>query len=580
MEKLDALKQWKAARFGLMVHFGLYTLPGGIWKGEEMDYVGDWIQSRFKIPCNQYQKLTQEFNPTGFDAEEWVSYAKKAGMKYLVVTAKHHDGFALYDSKVDDFNCVKASPFKRDLIGELAEACRKANFHFGVYYSQTLDWHEPNAGGTNAFGLNYGMSWFNNWDFPTEGRNFEAYFTKKCLPQIEELLTNYGPLFELWFDTPLDMPEKYSRLIRETVRRLQPNCLINSRLGGDYDYEITGDNMIPATRSNKPAEAPATLNHTWGFKKNDHDWKDSQEVIRTLSKLASLDVNYLMNVGPDSTGRFPQASQEILSEVGDWLALNGDAIFGTQPSPFEARVTWAEVTQLAKKLFFITPKGDAESITLNGLQDVPKLARILGGPTVPFESHGDALKILLPKRKAQVTFILEFSEAPKVRAGLYPQNDKLVLEAPYGKWNRIQNTDQPNQQLDADGNPVKVSGPILKRGQTFGWTSPESTMTWDAYLPEGGQWQVLVETGVAWHGQTWQEGIEVKVLSGDQICQSVLQADLRDKSPSAKEYAHITSKVGTMSLAAGEHTLTLNAITLPKASTGLHLIRLVLKKVS
>jgi alpha-L-fucosidase len=318
---MDSKKWFKEeAKFGLMIHFGLYSLLAGEWKSQRMPCIAEWIQSYFRIPNEEYEKLTKIFNPIYFDAEEWARLAKDAGMNYVVITSKHHDGFCLFDSAYDDYNTVKATPFGRDIIAEMAEACKKYGLKLGLYYSQDLDWHEPNGGGYNPSYLNVeGMHWTNNWDFPNDNeKNYEQYFRAKVIPQVTELLTNYGDICLMWFDTPRRISAEQSRELFDLVKSLQPNCLINSRIGnGMGDYRSMRDNEIPDEyMENDLVESPTTLNHTWGFKYYDNDWKDANKVLQLKEHLNSRGVNYLLNVGPDHLGRIPAPAADILKEVG------------------------------------------------------------------------------------------------------------------------------------------------------------------------------------------------------------------------------------------------------------------------
>lgn len=331
MATLQENKKWfKEAKFGMMIHWGLYSLLAGEYRGQRMgDMIGEWAQSYFRIPCKEYEKLADAFNPIYFDAEEWVRLAKDAGMNYMVVTSKHHDGFCMFKSEVDSYNVVDATPFGRDVIGELADACRKHGMKFGLYYSQELDWHEPNGGGYLPRHLNVcDTHWTNNWDFPNDTeKNFEECFRKKTLPQVRELLTKYGEICLIWFDTPQRITPEQSRELYDLVKSLQPNCLINSRIGnGLGDYTSMGDNEIPDEYMvDVLVESPTTLNHTWGFKYYDDDWKDAEKVLRIKKHLNERGVNYLLNVGPDPLGRIPVPAMEILREVGQKSqnALNG-----------------------------------------------------------------------------------------------------------------------------------------------------------------------------------------------------------------------------------------------------------------
>ena len=321
MERYDAPKWFKnEAKFGLMIHWGLYSLLAGEYRGERIPWIGEWIQAHFRIPKDEYEQLAKAFNPIYFDAEEWVKIAKDAGMNYMVVTSKHHDGFALFKSECDPYNVVDATPFGRDIIGELAAACKKHDLKLGLYYSQEIDWHEPNGGGFNPPRLNlYDTPWTNNWDFPNDDEKiYEQCFRSKILPQVREILTKYGDLCLIWFDTPITIKPEYSKELYDLVKELQPNCLVNSRIGnGLGDYRSMGDNEIPDNyMSDLLVECPATLNDTWGFKYFDDNWKDADTVLKIKKHLNDRGVNYLLNVGPDHLGRFPKPAIDILREVG------------------------------------------------------------------------------------------------------------------------------------------------------------------------------------------------------------------------------------------------------------------------
>jgi alpha-L-fucosidase len=278
--------------------------------------------NRAKIPVREYEQLASQFNPVKFDADDWVQLAQDAGMKYVVITSKHHDGFALFDSKVSRFDAVDATPFKRDALKELAAACARAGMPLGFYYSQAQDWHEPNGAG-------------NTWDFgPDEKKDFDRYLRDKAEPQVRELLTGYGPVALVWFDTPRLMTPERARRFTDLVRSLQPDTLIDGRLGAAGDYVSTGDNVIPSRVGDEAWETPATINHTWGYRKDDHDWKSPGVVVFKLVDIVSKGGNYLLNVGPTAEGVIPQPSQDVLRVVGGWLKKNGEAVYGAGPTPF------------------------------------------------------------------------------------------------------------------------------------------------------------------------------------------------------------------------------------------------------
>lgn len=330
--RLTAAKRWFVeAQYGLMVHWGLYSLLGGEWKGRVMQkpyHISEWAQQYFRIPNAEYAQLAKAFNPVCFNADEWVQIARDAGMKYVVVTSKHHDGFAMFRSRVSQFNIVDATPFKRDPIEELAEACRKYGLKLGLYYSQDLDWHEKDGGG-EKMGKTWGGGhayWTNNWDFPRpEEKDFSRYFEGKAKPQVEEILTQYGDLCLIWFDIGSTLTEDQSLDLYSMVRRLQPGCLVNSRIGGGShngingrivcDYTSSGDNEIPRTLEDRMGmlyESCATTNDSWGYKPSDQNWKSPDQIRKTREHLKALGANYLLNVGPDGLGRIPAKAVNIL----------------------------------------------------------------------------------------------------------------------------------------------------------------------------------------------------------------------------------------------------------------------------
>ena len=326
---------FRNAKYGMMAHFGLYSLLGGEWKGKTQKHrYAEWIQSRYAIPVSEYGKLASAFNPVFFNADEWVQFARDCGMTYVVITSKHHEGFALFHSKADSFNSVDATPCKRDLIAELADACRNHGMRLGLYYSQDLDWHEKDGGGYLSRGVGCdGVSWDNSWDWPEiKDKNFSRCFEKKICPQVEELMTQYGDISLMWFDVPMTINKQQSAVLADLVKKHQPGCLVNSRIGnGIYDYVSLGDNEIPDRPINeirksandndicgfKPSsyglyESACTLNDTWGFSFSDHNWKSADTIRSNRERLNAFGVNYLINVGPDGLGRIPGPSQDIL----------------------------------------------------------------------------------------------------------------------------------------------------------------------------------------------------------------------------------------------------------------------------
>ncbi len=316
----DTKQKWfKEAKYGLFIHFGLYSILEGEYKGKITPTIAEWIMNTLDIPVEEYEKLAKEFNPVNFDPKDYVAKAKKWGMKYICITSKHHDGFALYQSKSCAYNIVDSSPYAKDIIKGLADECKKQGLIFCVYYSQAQDWHHPD--GYMA-------------DKDNSKKNFRRYLDEKCIPQIRELLTEYGDIGMIWFDTPLDMTGEESKELFDLVKSLQPNCIVSGRIGNNLgEYMTTGDNFIPTLPYPGDWEVPATLNDTWGFKRSDGNWKNPEHVLKLLIKIVSRGGNYLLNVGPDKFGVIPSESIDILDRIGEFLEKNGDSIYGTKAVP-------------------------------------------------------------------------------------------------------------------------------------------------------------------------------------------------------------------------------------------------------
>jgi len=335
------LKWWREARFGMFIHWGVYSVPAGVWDGTNVPRSGaEWIMNRGKIPMADYEKLPAQFDPEKFNAAEWVAIAKDAGMKYIVITAKHHDGFAMFHSRASGFNIYDATPFKRDPLAELAKACAKAHIKLGFYYSQAQDWNHP--GGAAAGG---------HWD-PHQDGDMDQFIDNVDIPQIKELFSNYGKVAVIWWDTPIGMtPERAEKLL--PLLKLQPGIISNNRLDarkitGDY---ATPENKIPTNSLPSDWETCMTMNHTWGYRAADHEWKSAETLVRNLVDIASKNGNFLLNVGPTSEGLIPGPSIERLKAIGAWMKVNGESIYGTTLSPLKAQPAWGRVTRKGRTLY-------------------------------------------------------------------------------------------------------------------------------------------------------------------------------------------------------------------------------------
>lgn len=358
------MKWWREARFGMFIHWGVYAQWGGVYKGHQQARGGaEWIMNRSKIPVAEYKERAKSFNPTNYDPDAWVRMAKDAGMKYIVITAKHHDGFALFNSKASDWDITDATAYGKDLLKPLAEACKKHGVKLGFYYSQAQDW--GNAGGSVARKV-MAEGWPNpdsaridaytkdhkgHWDPVQETKPFDQYINDVAVPQVRELLTNYGEIAVLWWDTPTNMTDD-AALKLQALLKLQPGIITNDRLKRP---NFPGDTKTPEQKipnlselDGKDWETCMTMNGSWGYKSWDNNWKSTETLVRNLVDIASKGGNYLLNIGPKEDGTFPQESIDRLKAIGQWMKVNGEAIYASKASPL-APVSWGRITRKETK---------------------------------------------------------------------------------------------------------------------------------------------------------------------------------------------------------------------------------------
>lgn len=343
-EKQQTLRWFKEARFGMFIHWGLYSQAGGIWNDtriEKSPYPGprvaEWLMSTFRISRAEYQQLASTFNPNKSFAENFAKLAKDAGMKYVVITSKHHDGFALYDSAVSEYDIVDSTPYQGDLIKELYDACLSQGLEFGVYYSHGNDWQDGTDGNyanvkehNDRLGIYTHAQGKNLWD--PSNNTHEEYLNSKAYPQIKELLTLLPKLRLIWFDGNGLITEKQAFDFYKLAYDINPNVLVSRRVGYQFgDYLDAGDNVIPSAseKINKQWETVGTTNNSWGFKSYDDDWKSTKELLYYFIDIISKGGNYLLNIGPDGKGNIPEESAQHLTEMGQWVLTNSQAIFGT-----------------------------------------------------------------------------------------------------------------------------------------------------------------------------------------------------------------------------------------------------------
>jgi alpha-L-fucosidase len=415
----ERMAWWRQARFGMFIHWGLYAVPAGEWKGETNH--AEWILTTAQIPVKEYEKFALQFNPVKFDAKQWVKMAKDAGMKYIVITSKHHDGFSLFDSKHTDYDIVDATPFKRDILKELSDECRKQGIKMCWYHS-IMDWHHPDYLPRRG------------WEKRSaQGADYNRYI-EYMKGQVKELVTNYGDIGVLWFDGEWESTWDHEKGadFYKYVRSLQPSIIINNRVGkgragmaGTFDPETssgdfgTPEQEIPATGLGYDWETCMTMNDHWGYNKNDHNWKSKEDLIRKLVDIASKGGNFLLNVGPTAEGLFPEPSIERLAAMGKWMKLNSESIYGTSASLFE-KLDWGRSTTKPGKIYLhVFDWPEDGKLRVPGLVSKAESAYLLADADkiLNVEYMNGYAVISMPKNAPDPIVsvaVLEFKEEPEV----------------------------------------------------------------------------------------------------------------------------------------------------------------------
>ncbi|MDW5290773.1 alpha-L-fucosidase [Formosa sp. PL04] len=401
----DRMEWWRDAKFGMFIHWGAYSIIGGERGSKIAGGGAEWAMDKLDYTIEDYEKYPEMFDPQLFDADAWVTMAKNAGMKYIVLTSKHHEGFALWDSKVSDYDVMDTAPFKRDIVKEMAEACEKQGIKFCLYYS-IVDWHHPQAQG-NLY-PNYNISQHD--DPSVVNPEFPEYYENYMKPQVGELLNNYGDIGVVWFDGDWisDYTTEMGKDLYSYIREIQPNTIVNNRVDkgrtgmdgmNNQPGEFAGDfgtpeQEIPDTGIDTDWEACMTMNGTWGYKPSDVNWKSSTDLIEKLVDIVSKGGNFLLNIGPDGFGRFPAESIRRLDAMGQWTKKNGEAIYGASASPYE-KPKWGRYTQKDGVLYAIVFEWPKDG-TLKLNKDIKvKKATLLIDPTKELKTLGTSRELLI-----------------------------------------------------------------------------------------------------------------------------------------------------------------------------------------
>jgi alpha-L-fucosidase len=488
---------WREARFGMFIHWGVYAVPAGTYEGKQISGIGEWIMRRAEIPVDTYRGYAQEFNPVQYDPDAWVRLAKEAGMKYIVITSKHHDGFALFDSRVTDWDVVDATPYGKDLLRPLVEACKKHGLKIGFYYSQAQDWVHP--GGAKSR-----IEEGEGWDEKHKG-DFDKYLETIAYPQVKEILSGYD-IDVLWWDTPVWMnTERAEKLI--PLLSLRPGIVHNNRLGGGFPGDTdTPEQRIPATGiPGRDWETCMTMNGTWGFKSYDHNWKSTQQLIRNLIDIASKGGNYLLNVGPTKEGLIPEPSIERLKEIGQWMKVNGESIYATTASPF-TQLPWGRCTKKvhedgATLYLHVFDWPDEGKLMIPGLRNRVTSAHMLaGGQALEVTPGAEGVVVALPETAPDpvaTVVVLEVEGPLDIAKNLIkPEADGSIV--------------LPALRANLHGREVKLED---KYGRpTIGyWTDSHASVTWDVEVEQPGRYEVVAEVAAP------EESKATILVAGEQL---------------------------------------------------------------
>lgn len=575
----EDIRWFDMARFGLFIHWGPYSATKGFYKGKETRGIVEWIQSREKIPAEDYKNFAKQLSAERFDAEAIVEMAKQAGMKYLVFTTKHHDGFSMFNTAYDAFSFPALCAPDRDPAGELVAAARKAGLVPCLYYSHSMDFHEENAMG-------------NTWDFnvPEGQRDFKSYFNGKCKAQLKELLTQYGEIGLIWFDVPRGMTADYVAELRAFVKSIQPHCLVNGRIGGgkdDWDYVCMGDNEAPNGKLTFCGETAATLNNSWGYKLLDHHYKSPKEVIELLCRLTSKGANLLLNVGPLPDGSIAPKAKHIFKKLAEWMQVNGEAVYGTSPSPYGTDFSFGYMSQKGRDLFvFVTVQ--QPYICLYGIESAVLTAQTMSGQPLSFRQEGDSLTVDLRNIRFDdsVTVLrLSLSERMKEKQALTQQEPNFMLLPGY--LCRITDSGAPvsyDNVLDRVLGEFRDMTPCMNvniNGIIENWFSEQSYIEWNVSVKNPGRYQAVLYTITAKY-QPWCGGHKVALACGDNRLCAVLHEDVIPTGVNRRYFAETGSILGDLNFEqAATYKLKLEAETINKHDmAGLSVTQLVLRKMN
>ena len=539
---------WKEARFGMFIHWGVYSQPGGEWKGKPVGGYAEHLMRKCKIPRAEYLRdVAGTFNPVDYDPAEWVAMAKAAGMGYLIITSKHHDGFAMYDSAVSDFDIVDATPYGKDILMQLKNECVKQGIHFGVYYSHAFDWEHPDAPGNDwdyqnpggDLGLFGGVRWYD--EHPELLKRMQKYVDGKSIPQVRELIRRYQPSL-IWFDTPSKLPGSETLRVLKAVREESLTVVVNSRVGGDGgnfgDYRSTADRpaeYIPV--ADKYWEGIPTTNESYGYSKFDTSHKPAAHFIRLLAKAVNRGGNLMMNIGPMGSGRFAPEDQRILNEIADWMKDYRHTVIGAERSPLPLQ-NWGAVTRKGNTLFLHVFDWPADKkLVVGGLENAIVSAHLLSGKERVMlgveRINPRDVRITVPEKAPHpADSVIEMVVEGE------PVVSNVRLLDPTAPLNRLHVFDSDRH----DG--IRFMDGKTNRDCTLGWKDPDAAMVWNVRLNNPVTFDLrLVGIEGARGGGTVELKVDGQVFSA------------------AVNSSRVETVLGRIRLDAGEHQLRLRPLT-------------------
>ncbi|HEY1790866.1 MAG TPA: alpha-L-fucosidase [Verrucomicrobiae bacterium] len=530
------MEWWRDARFGMFIHWGLYSEAAGYWDGKPTSGAGEWIMTDMRIPRAQYATLAPHFDPVKFDADQWAEAAHNAGMKYLVITSKHHEGFCMFKTAATDYNVVDATPWHQDPLLALSKACHRHGIKFCVYYS-IMDWHSPDQAPANS---DPDHPAFNPTSFiPGQKVAYVQYMET----ELAELIAKYHPGL-IWFDGQWmnGWTDEDGRQLYAYLRKLDPKIIINDRVKGAGDYETPEQYIPPNGLPGHDWETCMTMNDTWGFKRDDNDWKSTQTLIRNLVDIASKGGNYLLNVGPTGEGLIPDASIERLNEIGQWMKVNGTAVYGTSAGPFTRQLPWGRCTSKTSgnhtTIYLHVFDWPADGQLVIPLSNHIKRASLLVAPSTPLktETGKDGAIIFLPPHAPDdisSTVVVKLDGAPEVITVPIPQNNDRSISLTAG-------------DASLHGSQIQYE-PGTSHDNIGYWFNSDDWADWTFRVTHPGKFNITAEIA-------GPNPVSFQV--------SVANHDFHCTTPTTADFYHYTSvQIGTVEiLNAGDVTLAVHPI--------------------